>query len=69
MTMTDKDAKKSFDHNVALCKILGGDLRTRCLGRGMTEQQFDTLFTQHQLMSKFIDKHDSEGNLKNEQGS
>jgi len=62
--MNEKEARRVFDNSVAFCKILGGDLKTRCLGKGMTEKQFEALFTQHQRMSKFIDKHDSEGNLK-----
>ncbi len=59
-----KRRKESSTISVALSKILGGDLKTRCLEKGMTEQQFDMLFRQHQRMSEFIAKHDSEGNLK-----
>jgi hypothetical protein len=62
--MNEKEARRVFDHYIALSKILGGDLRTRCLGKGMTEQQFDKLLGEHQRMSQFIDKHDSEGNVK-----
>ena len=62
--MHEKEARRIFDNSVAFSKILGGDLRKRCLGKGMTEEQFDALFTQHQRLSEFIDKHDSEGNLK-----
>ena len=68
--MDEKEARRVFDNSVALTKILGGNLKARCLGMGMTEPQFDALFTQHQRMSEFIDKHDSEGNLKQlERGS
>ena len=68
--MNEKEAKRVFDNSIAFCKILGGDLKARCLGKGMTEQQFDMLFTQYQRMSEFIAKHDSEGNLKHlERGS
>jgi hypothetical protein len=68
--MNEKEARRVFDNSVAFCKILGGDLKTRCLGKGMTEQQFEAFFTQHRRMSEFIDKHDSEGNLKRlERGS
>jgi hypothetical protein len=62
--MNEKEARRVFDHYVALSKILGGDLKTRCLGKGMTEQQFDTLLREQQRLSNFIDKHDSEGNIK-----
>ena len=68
--MNEKEARRVFDNSVAFCKILGGDLKNRCLGKGMTEEQFDALFRQHKRMSEFIDKHDSEGNLKQlERGS
>jgi len=68
--MNEKEARRVFDNSVAFCRILGGDLKARCLGKGMTEHQFDALLTQHQRMSEFIDKHDSEGNLKQvERGS
>ncbi|MGD0724118.1 MAG: hypothetical protein ABSB63_00990 [Spirochaetia bacterium] len=65
--MNEKEAKRVFDHNVALYKILGGDLKTRCLGKGMTEQQFDMLIGEHQRMSEFIAKHDSERNIKQDE--
>jgi hypothetical protein len=64
MSMSETEARRVFDNSVALCKILGGNLKARCLGLGMTEVQFGVLFTQHQRMSEFIDKHDSEGNPK-----
>ena len=68
--MNEKEAKRVFDNSVAFCKILGGDLKSRCLGKGMTESQFDTLLRQHQRISEFIDRHDSDGNLKQlERGS
>jgi hypothetical protein len=63
--MNEKEAKRVFDLSIALTKILGGDLKARCLGKGMTEQQFDALMGEHQRLSAFIDKHDSEGNVKN----
>ena len=59
----EKEAKRTFDNAIALSKILGGDLKALCLEKGMTEQQFDNLFTQRQRFAEFIDKHDSEGNL------
>jgi hypothetical protein len=62
--MNEKEAKRIFDNSVALSKILGGDLKTRCLEKGMSEQHFEMLFTQYQRMSEFIARHDSEGNLK-----
>jgi len=68
--MNEKEARRVFDNSVAFCRILGGDVKARCIGKGMTEQQFDALWTQHRRMSEFIDKHDSEGNLKHiERGS
>ena len=66
--MNEKEARRVFDNSVAFCRILGGDVKIRCIGKGMTEQQFDALWTQHQRMSAFIDKHDSEGNLKRVEG-
>jgi hypothetical protein len=62
--MNEKEAKRIFDNTVALSRILGGDLKKLCLEKGLTELQFDKLIKQHERMSEFIDKHDSEGNLK-----
>ena len=62
--MSEKEAKRIFDNSVALSKILGGDLKTRCLEKGMSEKHFEKLYSQHQRMSNFIAAHDSEGNLK-----
>ena len=62
--MNEKEARRVFDNSVAFCKILGGDLKSRCLAKGMSESQFETLLRQHARMSEFIDRHDSDGNLK-----
>ena len=63
-SMNEREAKRTFDNTVALSTILGGDLKAICIEKGMTEEQFDILFSQHQRITEFINKHDSEGNIK-----
>ena len=54
--------ENDFESKMALCQVFGGDLRRRCMEKGMSEQLFDKLPREYQCISSFIDKHDSKGN-------
>jgi hypothetical protein len=62
--MNEFDAKGIFDNQIALSKVLGGNLKQTCLEKGVPELLFNKLFKEYQRMSAFIDKHDSDGNIK-----
>ena len=62
--MNERESGKVFDNSLALCTVLGGDLKKRCLEMGMPEQVFDRLFGDYRRMSAFIDRHDMQGNLR-----
>jgi hypothetical protein len=64
--MSDREARKIFDSNLALWKVFGGDLRNRCLSRGIPEDVFNSLLSEYERMSDFIDRHDAKGNIKGE---
>jgi hypothetical protein len=61
--MNEIDAKRIFDHQVALSYVFGGELKRRCLELGVPEQTFEKLLKEHQRLSAFVDKHDSLGNI------
>jgi hypothetical protein len=62
--MNESESGRVFNNSLALCRVLGGDLKERCLEMGMPEQVFDRLFKDFGRLPTLVDRHDLQGNLK-----
>jgi endonuclease III len=56
--MDEKEAKRVFEHCAMLCEVFGGDLKERCLEKGMSERLFEKFFKEGQRLTKFFDEEE-----------
>jgi len=61
--LSEEDAKRVFDHKVAICKVLGGDVRQKCLDAGVPAQLIEKFLAADQALTAFFDLHDQSGNV------
>jgi len=59
---SEEDARRVFDHKVAICKVLGGDVRRKCLDAGLSERLIEKFLASDQALTAFFNLHDQSGN-------
>ncbi len=60
--LSEEDARRIFDHKVAICKVLGGDVRQKCLDAGVPARMLEKFLADDQELTAFFSLHDQEGN-------
>jgi hypothetical protein len=68
--MTREQAKKLYSDISSLVYVFGGDLRQKCLQRGIPPELVDELIENDKRFNDFLKAHDFHGERKNpEKGS
>jgi hypothetical protein len=65
--MTRNDAKKIDSDVKAMVYVFGGDVRKKCLERGMPQAMVDELIANDSSLNRFFDSHDILGELKDDE--
>lgn len=65
--MTRAQAKKIYSDVKALVYVFGGDLRKKCLERGVPEVMVHELLANDTALNGFFDRHDILGDRKDEE--
>jgi hypothetical protein len=63
-TVTRAQAKKIYSDVKALVFVFGGDIRRKCLERGIPEVMVDELLANDTALNDFFDRHDLFGDRK-----
>jgi hypothetical protein len=67
--MTREDARKLYTDISSLVYVFGGDLRQKCLQRGLPPELVDEFIDSDKRFNQFLKSHDSSGDAKGGQGS
>jgi hypothetical protein len=62
--MNEQEAKKEFDHVLALCKVFGGDIRKLCRERGLSAALVEKLLDEEKAWDAGLSKFDWDGSAK-----
>ncbi len=62
--MTREQARKLYSDISSLVFVFGGDLRQRCLQRGIPPEFVDEFIESDKRFNKFLQAHDSDGEKK-----
>ena len=65
--MTRAEAKKIYSDVKAMVFVFGGDIRKKCLERGIPEAMVDELLSNDTALNRFFDEHDILGDRKGEE--
>jgi hypothetical protein len=67
--MTREQARRLYSDISSLVFVFGGDLRQRCLQRGIPAEFVDEFMESDRRFNKFLQAHDFDGEKKKEPGS
>ena len=62
--MTRAQAKKIYSDVKAMVYVFGGDIRKKCLERGIPEAMVDELLANDTALDRFFEQHDISGERK-----
>jgi hypothetical protein len=65
--MTRGEAKKIYSDVKALVYVFGGDVRKKCLERGVPQVMVDELIANDSALNRFFDSHDIMGEPKDDE--
>ena len=66
--LSEEVAKRVFDNKVAICKVLGGDVRRQCLEAGVPATLIEKFLADDQELTEFFNLHDQAGNPLKQRG-
>jgi hypothetical protein len=64
--MTRDEARKLYTDISSLVYVFGGDLRQKCLQRGLPSELVDEFIENDKRFNQFLKAHDSGGDKKNQ---
>jgi hypothetical protein len=67
--MTRDEARKLYTDISSLVYVFGGDLRQKCLQRGLPSELVDEFIENDKRFNQFLKAHDSGGEKKNDAGN
>jgi hypothetical protein len=59
--VSEDEAKRIFDHKLAICKVLGGDVKAQCAAAGVPNALIDKFLAADRQLTRFINRHDDSG--------
>ncbi len=62
--MDERSGKRIYDTQVVLCKVFGGDVRRRCLEKGVPEEMIEKFLHAAAHLDRFFDRHDWNGDTR-----
>ena len=65
--MTRAQAKKIYSDVKALVYVFGGDVRRKCLERGVPEAMLDELIANDSTLNRFFESHDMLGEPRDDE--
>ena len=67
--MTRDEARKLYTDISSLVYVFGGDLRQKCLQRGLPSDLVDEFIENDKRFNQFLKAHDFDGDKKSDQNS
>lgn len=59
--LSEDEAKRIFDHKLAICKALGWDVKAQCAAAGVPEALIDKFIAADRRLTAFLNLHDDSG--------